>query len=188
MPELMEGLGTPGRTIERGGEGWPGSAPLPAAPPDASGTVSNEAGDSITNRIDETVPANARVWDRWLGGKDNFEVDRRVANQIATMFPLIPEVARADRAFLGRAVRFLARDAGIRQFLDIGTGLPAANNTHQVAQRIAPDARVVYVDHDAIVLAHARILLTGWFEGWAGECDLPASPCPVRSRRPSGAG
>ena len=136
--------------------------------------MSNEAGDGIKNGVDETVPANARVWDRWLGGKDNFEVDRRVADQIATMFPLIPEVARADRAFLGRAVTFLARDAGIRQFLDIGTGLPAANNTHQVAQQIAPDARVVYVDHDAIVLAHARILLAGTPQGRVAYVDADA--------------
>jgi O-methyltransferase involved in polyketide biosynthesis len=128
----------------------------------------------ISDRIDATIPANARVWDHWLGGKDNFAVDREVGDMIAKMFPLIPAVARADRAFLRRAVTFLARDAGIRQFLDIGTGLPAANNTHQVAQQIAPDARVVYVDHDPIVLAHARILMAGTPQGRTAYVDADA--------------
>jgi O-methyltransferase involved in polyketide biosynthesis len=126
------------------------------------------------DRPDETVPANARVWDYWLGGKTNFEVDRRVGDAVAQMFPLIPEVARADRAFLQRAVTFLAREAGIRQFLDVGTGLPAANNTHEVAQQIAPDARVVYVDHDPIVLAHARILLASSPSGRTAYVDADA--------------
>ncbi|MER5704336.1 SAM-dependent methyltransferase [Micromonospora sp. NPDC002296] len=111
-------------------------------------------------RIDTSVAHNARVWNYWLGGKDNFEPDRRVGERIHTMFPVIGEVARADRRFLARAVRHLAGEAGVRQFLDIGTGLPSADNTHQVAQAVAPDARIVYVDNDPMVLVHARALLT----------------------------
>ncbi|MEU1271895.1 SAM-dependent methyltransferase [Streptomyces sp. NPDC005799] len=116
-------------------------------------------------RLNTGVAHNARVWNYWIGGKDNYEVDRQVGEQVAGMFPIIREVARADRWFLGRAVRFLAEERGVRQFLDIGTGLPTADNTHQIAQRIAPDARIVYVDNDPIVLAHARTLLTGTHEG-----------------------
>jgi O-methyltransferase involved in polyketide biosynthesis len=109
--------------------------------------------------IDVTVAHNARVWNYWLGGKDNYEVDRVAGNQVRAMHPGIVQVARADRAFLGRVVRFLAAEAGIRQFLDIGTGLPTAENTHQVAESVAPAVRVVYVDNDPVVLAHARALL-----------------------------
>ena len=110
--------------------------------------------------IDVTVAHNARVWNYWLGGKDNYEVDRMAGDRVRAMHPGIVQVARADRAFLGRVVRFLAGEAGIRQFLDIGTGLPTAENTHQVAEAVAPEVRVVYVDNDPIVLAHARALLT----------------------------
>jgi hypothetical protein len=110
--------------------------------------------------INTAVPQTARIWNYWLGGKDNFPVDRQVGDQILEAFPAIVENARASRAFLARAVGYLAGEAGVRQFLDIGTGLPTANNTHQVAQRIAPESRVVYVDNDPIVLAHARALLT----------------------------
>jgi O-methyltransferase involved in polyketide biosynthesis len=124
--------------------------------------------------VDVSVPANARVWDYWLGGKDNFEVDRKVGDAVAQMHPLIPVIARADRAFLRRVVTFLAGECGIRQFLDVGTGLPAANNTHEVAQRVAPDARVVYVDHDRSVLAHARALLAGTPEGRTAYVDADA--------------
>ena len=131
-------------------------------------------GAAPTTRIDRNRPANARVWDYWLGGKDNYAVDREVGDAIARMFPLIPDVARADRDFLRRAVTFFARDGGVRQFLDVGTGLPAADNTHEVAQRIAPDARVVYVDHDPIVLAHARVLLAGTPEGQTAYVDADA--------------
>jgi O-methyltransferase involved in polyketide biosynthesis len=136
--------------------------------------VNDETGDRPTRDIDTSTPANARVWDFWLRGKDNFAVDREVGQMIEQMFPLIPEVARADRAFLQRVVSFLAGEAGIRQFLDVGTGLPAANNTHQVAQQIAPDAVVVYVDHDPIVLAHARVLLAGTAEGRTAYIDADA--------------
>jgi len=106
------------------------------------------------------VPQTARIWNYWLGGRDNFPADRQVGDQILEAFPAIVENARASRAFLARVVRYLAGEAGVRQFLDIGTGLPTANNTHDVAQRVAPDTRVVYVDNDPVVLAHARALLT----------------------------
>ena len=124
--------------------------------------------------IDTTVSHSARVWDYWLGGKDNYAVDREVGDRIAAMLPDIVRHARADRAFLGRAVRYLAAEAGIRQFLDIGTGLPTANNTHEVAQRVAPESRVVYVDDDPLVLVHARALLTSTPEGVTSyiEADL----------------
>ncbi|MFC7308020.1 SAM-dependent methyltransferase [Streptomyces monticola] len=117
---------------------------------------------------------NARVWNYWLGGKDHYAVDQQVGDQVTSMYPSIGQVARADREFLGRAVRHLAGEAGIRQFLDIGTGLPTAENTHEVAQRIAPDARVVYVDNDPIVLAHARALLTSSPEGATSYIDADA--------------
>jgi hypothetical protein len=110
--------------------------------------------------IDTTVPHIARIYNYWLGGKDNFAVDREAAERVMQATPAILPGVRANRAFLGRAVRHLAADAGIRQFLDIGTGIPSADNTHEVAQGAAPDSRVVYVDNDPIVLAHARALLT----------------------------
>ena len=112
-----------------------------------------------TTGLDTSVAHIARIYNYWLGGKDNFAVDREAANRALAAEPSIAVAARANRAFLGRAVSFLAGQQGIRQFLDIGTGIPAADNTHEVAQRIADDARVVYVDNDPIVLAHARALL-----------------------------
>ncbi|MFG3256092.1 SAM-dependent methyltransferase [Streptomyces sp. NPDC048172] len=124
--------------------------------------------------IDTTVAHNARVWNYWLGGQDHFEVDARVGAHVTSMFPGIAEVARADRAFLGRAVSHLAGEAGVRQFLDVGTGLPTRDNTHQVAQRLAPDARVVYVDNDPTVLRHARALLAGAPEGATAYLDADA--------------
>jgi hypothetical protein len=122
------------------------------------------------------MPHSARVWNYWLGGKDFYPVDRMVGDQVMQVFPDISRLARADRAFLGRAVRFLAGEAGIRQFLDIGTGLPTANNTHQVAQAIAPSSRIVYVDNDPLVLVHARALLTSTPEG---ACDYIAPTCAI---------
>jgi hypothetical protein len=110
--------------------------------------------------IDTEVPNSARIWNYWLGGKDNFPVDRRAGDDYRAIYPEIVDVARASRRFLTRAVRYLAGQAQVRQFLDIGTGLPTADNTHEVAQRVAPDAKVVYVDNDPVVLAHARALLT----------------------------
>ena len=105
------------------------------------------------------------MYDYWLGGKDNFAADREAAEQVIAANPTVLPGVRANRAFLGRAVRYLAAEAGIRQFLDLGTGLPTAQNTHQVAQEIAPDSRIVYVDNDPIVLAYARALLTSAPEG-----------------------
>ncbi len=113
-----------------------------------------------TREIDTSVPHIARIYNYWLGGKDNFAVDREVAEKVMQATPAILPGVRANRAFLGRAVRQLAAQAGIRQFLDIGTGIPSADNTHEVAQAAAPESRVVYVDNDPIVLAHARALLT----------------------------
>jgi hypothetical protein len=109
--------------------------------------------------FDTSVPHIARIYDYWLGGKDNFAADREAAERAMVATPTIVPGVRANRRFLGRAVRYMA-EAGIRQFLDIGTGIPTANNTHEVAQAVAPDAQVVYVDNDPIVLSHARALLT----------------------------
>jgi trans-aconitate methyltransferase len=123
-------------------------------------TVAGEGKKRTPDSVDVTVPSVARVYDFFLGGKDNFAADRELAIQILRRVPETAEAAEANRRFLGRAVQFLA-EAGIRQFLDLGTGLPSQNNVHEVAQRIHPDARVVYVDNDPIVLAHARALLAG---------------------------
>jgi hypothetical protein len=121
--------------------------------------------------IDTSVPHSARIWNYWLGGKDNYPVDRAAGDQYRAIYPEIVEVARASRRFLARAVRYLAGEAGIRQFLDIGTGLPTADNTHEVAQRVAPTSRVVYVDNDPLVLTHARALLTSTPEGVTDYID-----------------
>ncbi len=118
--------------------------------------------------LDVTVAHQARVYDYWLGGKDNFEADRAAANQAICDYPAIVTGVQAQRAFLVQAVRHLAGPSGIRQFLDIGTGLPSANNTHEVAQSVAPSSRVVYVDNDPLVLAYARALLAS---GPAGTTD-----------------
>jgi hypothetical protein len=115
--------------------------------------------------IDTSVPHSARIWNYWLGGTDNYSVDREAGEAYREIFPGIVDVARSSRAFLTRAVRYLAGEAGMRQFLDIGTGLPTADNTHQVAQQVAPDSRIVYVDNDPLVVAHARFLLTSKPEG-----------------------
>jgi len=131
-------------------------------------TDSPSAPANAAPKIDTTRAHTARIWNYWLGGKDNYPVDRQVGDQIRQLHPGIGDYARADRVFLGRAVQYLAREAGIRQFLDIGTGLPTADNTHQVAQAIAPDSRIVYVDNDPLVLVHARALLTSTPEG---ACD-----------------
>jgi O-methyltransferase involved in polyketide biosynthesis len=118
-------------------------------------------------RIDTSVPHSARIWDFWLGGKDNYPVDRQAGEAVLRILPGIAKSAQHDRAFLGRAVRFVAAQ-GIRQFLDLGTGLPTVDNTHEVAQRAAPESRIVYVDNDPLVLSHARALLTSTPEG---VCD-----------------
>ncbi|MDO3700211.1 SAM-dependent methyltransferase [Micromonospora sp. C28SCA-DRY-2] len=125
----------------------------------------------VRQKIDTSVPHSARIWNYWLGGKDNFAVDRAAGDQYRQVFPGVVDVARASRQFLVRTITFLAGEAGIRQFLDVGTGLPTANNTHEVAQRIAPDARIVYVDNDPLVLVHARALLVGTPEGRTAYID-----------------
>src|SRR3954464_2347819 len=116
-------------------------------------------------KLDASIPHSARVWNYWLGGKDNFEVDRQVGDQFSEFYPDITVVAKSSRGFLKRAITYLTQEAGLRQFLDIGTGMPTAENTHQVAQAAAPDSRIVYVDNDPLVLVHARALLTGTPEG-----------------------
>jgi len=109
--------------------------------------------------VDLSRPVSARIWNYWLGGKDYYTIDKTVGDDTATVFPGIFEAARTSRLLIGRVVRYLAGEAGVRQFLDVGTGLPSRDNTHEIAQRVAPDARVVYVDNDPFVLAHARALL-----------------------------
>ena len=121
--------------------------------------------------LDTSVAHPARVYNYWLGGKDNFAADRAAGEQAIKAFPNIVLSARSNRAFLARAVRFLAGEAGIRQFLDIGTGIPSANNTHEVAQAVAPESRIVYVDNDPVVLAHARALLASDPEGATDYID-----------------
>jgi S-adenosyl methyltransferase len=137
--------------------------------PDDSRAPGTEPGDGFETepkpKIDTTIPHSARIWNYWLGGKDNYPVDQVAGDEYVRTFPGIVDVARQSRAFLARAVQYLAREAGVRQFLDIGTGLPTVDNTHEVAQRVAPDARIVYVDNDPLVLVHAQALLTSTREG-----------------------
>lgn len=128
--------------------------------------MAGELGQEIPGSPEGSVPFDisvahiARVYDYWLGGKDHFAVDRAAGDQAVSAFPAVLLSARANRAYLARAVRFLAGEAGIRQFLDIGTGIPTVNHTHQVAQLVAPECLVAYVDNDPVVLTHARALLT----------------------------
>jgi hypothetical protein len=133
----------------------------------SSPVVSNRVPPSI----DTSVAHPARRYDYWLGGKDNFAADRQSGDEIAAKFPAIRIAVVENRRFLRRAVTFLAESAGVRQFLDIGTGLPTANNTHEVAQAIAPESRVVYVDNDPLVLVHARALLTSSAQGATAYVD-----------------
>jgi hypothetical protein len=137
----------------------------PLRPPDWHSGLESTA---TCARFDPSVPHPARVYAYWLGGKDHHRADREAAEEVMRRRPQVVAGARANRAFLARVVRYLAGECGIRQFLDIGTGLPAPDSTHEVAQAIAPDCRVVYVDDDPLVLAHARALLTG---GPRGSCD-----------------
>jgi S-adenosyl methyltransferase len=118
------------------------------------------ADERVPPTVDPSKPTIARVYDYWLDGKDNFAVDRELAEKFVQADPMTRAGVRSNRAFLGRAVRFLAGEVGIAQFLDVGTGIPTASNTHEVAQSVNPLARVVYVDNDPMVLAHARALLT----------------------------
>ena len=127
--------------------------------------MTNEAQQQLAPQIDSSVPHSARIFNYWLGGKDNYPVDRQAGDRFRETFPDIVDLARSGRQFLVRTVRYLAGEAGIRQFLDVGTGLPTANNTHEIAQQIAPESRIVYVDNDPLVLAHAQALLVGTPEG-----------------------
>ncbi|HWG64271.1 MAG TPA: SAM-dependent methyltransferase [Streptosporangiaceae bacterium] len=137
----------------------------------AGESVSGAGPDREIPEINTNVPHPARVYDYFLGGKDNFEADRVAAEAANDAFPRTAESARAARAFLRRVVRFLAAEAGITQFLDIGTGLPSGENVHQVAQSTAPEARIVYVDNDPIVLLHAQVLLTSSPQGAVAYLD-----------------
>src|SRR5262245_49226429 len=129
--------------------------------------------------FDPSVPNVARIYDCLLGGKDNYAVDREAAGKILEIEPRAAAAARQNRDFLRRAVRFLAGEAGIRQFLDIGSGLPTADNVHQVAQALAPASRVVYADHDPVVLSHARALLTSSPEGACDYIDADLRDTPA---------
>jgi hypothetical protein len=133
--------------------------PTPAEPHEAA------SADPLTPEIDVSRAHSARMYDYYLGGKDHFAADRTTAEKAMRSWGSVRTAVRENRAFLGRAVRYLTEEAGIRQFLDIGTGLPSANNVHEVAQSVASDSRVVYVDNDPIVLIHAKALLTGTSEG-----------------------
>jgi S-adenosyl methyltransferase len=121
--------------------------------------------------FDTSIAHQARIYDYWLGGKDNYAADRKAAEAAIAAYPGVATGARANRQFLARVVRHLAGEAGIRQFLDIGTGIPTANNTHEVAQSVGPDSRVVYVDYDPVVLIHARALLASRHEGLIDYLD-----------------
>jgi hypothetical protein len=133
--------------------------------------MDSEVPSSPSAKIDTTVPVSARIWNYWLGGKDYYPVDKEAGDQFANIHPGIFETARSSRYFIARVVRYLAAEAGIRQFLDIGTGLPSHDNTHEIAQRVAPDARIVYADNDPLVLAHARALLTSSSAGGVDYID-----------------
>ena len=140
---------TSGRAPDPSGPSAPDAAPETDTPP----------------KINTDVPHSARIWNYWLGGTDNYEVDRIAGDRYVAVYPAIRDLARGGRYFLARAIRYLVTEAGVRQFLDIGTGLPTVDNTHEVAQRHAPECRIVYVDNDPLVLAHARALLTSTPEG-----------------------
>jgi trans-aconitate methyltransferase len=132
-----------------------------AAATHADTTEDRPADDDWTTTINTRVPNPARIYDYLLDGKDNYPADREVAEQLVAIAPVTRDVVRDNRAFLRRAVRFLTREAEIRQFIDLGSGLPTQGNVHEIAQAIAPDARVVYVDNDAMVVTHSRALLAG---------------------------
>jgi O-methyltransferase involved in polyketide biosynthesis len=139
---------------------------VPIGGGDSAGAATGDV--DWSSRFDTTTAHPARTWDYWLDGKNNFAADREAAEEAERALPSMRRIARADRQFLGNVVRYLAGEVGIRQFLDIGTGLPTADNTHEVAQRVAPESRIVYVDNDPIVLVHARALL---ISSPQGKCD-----------------
>ncbi|WP_205718336.1 SAM-dependent methyltransferase [Actinomadura sp. WMMA1423] len=133
--------------------------------------IQGRADKDLMRGIDTSVPHSSRIWNYWLGGKDNFAVDQEAGDQYARLFPGIFDLAKAERAFLGRVIRYLVGEAGVQQFLDVGTGLPTEDNTHQVAQSLAPECRVIYVDSDPLVLAHAQALLVSSPEGATAYID-----------------
>src|SRR6201997_5743428 len=137
-------------------------------------TGESSNGEELLRRLNTAVPHPARVYDVWLGGKDNYPADRAAAAAGLEAFPSTIQSVRANRAFLARAVEYLAAEEGIRQFLDVGTGLPSANNTHEVAQSVSPDSRVLYVDNDPMVLAHAHALLVDGQESRTAYLDADA--------------
>ena len=151
----------------KGNDTWPRT-------PGSRGSVTGLKPNDSCSPFDPLVPHPARVYGYWLGGKDHYPADREVAEEVIRRRPQVVAGARANRAFLALVVRYLTAECGVRQFLDIGTGLPAPNSTHQVAQSIAPDSRIVYVDNDPLVLVHARALLTSNPQGSCGyvEADL----------------
>jgi hypothetical protein len=130
--------------------------------------MTDDRGLASESKLDASVPHSARIWNYWLGGKDNFEADRAAGDEVIAHIPDIPVGAKAERTFLKRVVSFLVEEAGIRQFLDVGTGLPSADNTHEVAQALDPTCRVLYMDNDPLVMSHARALLSSAPEG---TCD-----------------
>ena len=136
-----------------------------------AGQAETEEAGATPPDIDVTKPHPARMYDYFLGGKDNFAADRATATRVLESWGSVRTAVRENRAFLGRAVRYLAGEAGISQFLDLGTGLPSANNVHEVAQAINPEARVVYADNDPIVLTHARALLASGPRGVTAYLD-----------------
>src|SRR5258708_7292624 len=146
-------------------------------PPVQERTASS--GEATPLPFDPTVAHQARMYDYVLGGKDHYAADREAVQQALKIWPDMPFTARANRAFLGRAVTYLAADAGVRQFLDIGTGIPTAGNTHEVAQAFAPESRVVYADYDPVVLAHARALLTSHEAGATEYIDADLRDTPA---------
>ncbi|GAA2486746.1 SAM-dependent methyltransferase [Winogradskya humida] len=136
--------------------------------------MTSRSESDLQARLNAAQPNSARIWNYLLGGKDNFAADRNAAEALITELPEIREFARAGRGFLTRAVTYLTAEAGVRQFIDVGTGLPTADNTHEVAQRIAPESKVVYVDNDPVVLTHARALLTSNPAGATSYIDADA--------------
>jgi S-adenosyl methyltransferase len=172
---MRPGAPLPGQELE--------SLPIGSANPDREMFFVTDS--EARPKLDTSVPHSARLWNYWLGGKDNFAPDRAAGDEIAKRFPSIIDLARADRAFLHRVVRFFVAEQGIRQILDVGTGLPTANNTHEVAQSIAPESRIVYVDNDPLVLVHARALLTSSPAGATDyiEADLHDPDTIVREAR-----
>jgi S-adenosyl methyltransferase len=182
--------GTANSTIASAAAARQDGTSAPAAPLDLAVLGSRHPGDRPAwmtgpssagpgGRFDPSVPHPARIYAYWLGGKDHYAADRDVAEQVIRCRPQVVAGARANRAFLAQVVRYLAEERGIRQFIDIGPGLPAPGNTHDVAQAIAPESRIVYVDNDPLVLVHARALLTSTPQGSCDYLDADLRDIPA---------